>query len=203
MQKKFYTVPSSIQKVFNNFIWRGSEDLIYLTFDDGPHSIVTPWVLEVLNAHNIKATFFCVGENVVKNKSLYASLEENGHVTANHTFNHLNGLWTGTREYILNVKRCKTFVKNKLFRPPYGQLSPKKAHIVRKMGYKIVMWTLLSYDFDQSVDPHKSLEIMKTQVKPGDIVVFHDSEKAFENLKVILPNFIEHCLKSNYRFGVL
>ena len=159
-----------IKKIFNNLVWDipNSDKKIYLTFDDGPIPEVTEWVLDVLKSENIKATFFCIGDNIQKHPEIYKRILSEGHQTGNHTFNHLNGWITTNKNYQKNIELCnneqiKQNLDNnycqlntencQLYRPPYGKIKPSQSKIIRKLGYKIIMWDVLSYDFDASIAP--------------------------------------------------
>lgn len=183
-----------IKKLFSNYIWTipNRENKIYLTFDDGPIPEVTEWVLSELKKHNAKATFFCIGDNIKKHPEILNSVIENGHSIGNHTFNHLNGWNTTTEKYIENTKQCFSTnniqpTTHNLFRPPYGKIKPSQSKKLRKLGYKIIMWDVLSKDYDTTISPEKCLENVIANVKPGSIIVFHDSVKAYPNLKYALP----------------
>ena len=196
--------PKFIQNLFPNFIWKipSNEKVIYLTFDDGPIPEVTPWVLETLQQFNAKATFFCVGENVKKNPEVFQSILEDGHSVGNHTYNHLNGWATDNIPYFHNVRHCANLVKSTLFRPPYGRLMPKQAQFLQR-HYRIIMWDVLSGDFDPKISQEQCLNNVKMKTKPGSIVVFHDSLKAFEKLQFVLPKVLQYFTEKGYRFEAL
>ena len=164
---------------------------IYLTFDDGPVPEVTPQVLRILAAYNAKATFFCVGDNVQKYPQLFADIKAAGHAVGNHTFNHLRAWTTPAGEYLLNVDKCYQVVNSRLFRPPHGQLTP---WLVRELSkhFKIILWSVLTGDFDQKLSPEKCADIAIRNTKSGSIIVFHDSEKAAKNMLFALPIYLEH-----------
>jgi peptidoglycan-N-acetylglucosamine deacetylase len=193
--------PSIIQTCFPGFLWRMSatEKTIYLTFDDGPIPEVTPWVLDQLDAHNAKATFFCVGENVAKHPAIYAELQGRGHRVGNHTYNHWSGWATGTSDYIANVASCAALVDSDLFRPPYGRLSPQQAKLLRSR-YSIVMWDVLSGDFDNKLSGEQCWDNVRKHTQPGSIVVFHDSLKAKERLYEVLPKTLAYFSERGYGF---
>lgn len=208
----FYWVKTAevIKRLFHNQVWSipNEEQKIYLTFDDGPTPQVTQWVLSVLKENNIKATFFCIGKNISTNQDIYNQIIAERHSVGNHTFNHLNGWKTTTKEYIQNVKDCEVVLQksernSKLFRPPYGRISKKQSDLARSLGYKIIMWDILSADFDQKISPEKCLENATKKVTSGSIIVFHDSEKAFKNLEYTLPRAIAHYKKKGFVFDVL
>jgi peptidoglycan/xylan/chitin deacetylase (PgdA/CDA1 family) len=199
-----------IKRLFSGFVWDipGRAKTVYLTFDDGPIPGATPWVLEVLKHHDIKATFFCIGNNIEKHPDTFQQVIDHGHAIGNHTFNHLNGWKTGIKEYIANFERCEDeiqakYKEAKLFRPPYGKIKSAHATLIRKRGYKIIMWDVLSADFDRSITPEECLNNVINNVADGSIIIFHDSIKASINLKYALPKAIEYLKKNNYKFGVI
>lgn len=203
MQDKMYLVktPQFIQSFFPNFVWKmpSKDKSIYLTFDDGPVPEVTPWVLKTLEDYGAKATFFCVGENVKNNPDIFASILEQGHSVGSHTFNHLNGWSTENIKYFHNVRRGAYEVKSELFRPPYGRLMPKQAMFLQR-HYDIVMWDVLSGDFDPTISRERCLNNVIDNASEGSIVVFHDNIKANDNLEYALPRVLEHFIKEGYMF---
>lgn len=196
--------PKFIQNLFPNFVWKipSREKVIYLTFDDGPIPEVTPWVLQTLDQFNAKATFFCVGENVFKHPEVFREVLDQGHSAGNHTYNHLNGWATDNIPYFHNVRHCANLVKSSLFRPPYGRLMPKQAQFLQR-HYRIIMWDVLSGDFDPKIDREQCLDNVKMKTRPGSIVVFHDSLKSFEKLQYVLPKVLKHFSEKGYRFEAL
>lgn len=196
--------PHFIQSLFPNFVWKmpSKDRTIYLTFDDGPVPEVTPWVLDTLEAYNAKATFFCVGENVKENASLLADIVDKGHAVGSHTFNHLNGWSTENIKYFHNVRRGAYEVKSELFRPPYGRLMPKQTMFLQR-HYNIVMWDVLSGDFDAAISKETCLSNVINNASEGSIVVFHDSIKAKEKLQYTLPKVLEHFVGLGYKFEAI
>jgi peptidoglycan/xylan/chitin deacetylase (PgdA/CDA1 family) len=209
-----------IKKIFNNLVWDipNLENKIYLTFDDGPIPEVTEWVLDVLKSENIKATFFCIGDNIQKHPEIYKRILSEGHQTGNHTFNHLNGWITTNKNYQKNIELCnneqiKQNLNNnycqlntencQLYRPPYGKIKPSQSKIIRKLGYKIIMWDVLSYDFDASIAPENCLENVISNSAQGSIIVFHDSIKAANNLKYALPKAIQILKNKGFVFDII
>lgn len=190
------------------------EKKIFLTFDDGPLPDITNWVLDVLKEKNIKATFFCVGENVEKHPAVFQRILDEKHSVGNHTYNHLNGWKCDSFKYLQNVEECeKSFLKfpvsntnqsrsKKLFRPPYGKLKQSQISFLTPQ-YSIIMWDVLSGDYDKKTSPERCLENVTRCIRNGSIVVFHDSYKAEKNLKYTLPLFIEHALEKGYSFNAL
>lgn len=196
--------PNIVQSLWPRFLWRvpTQERVLYLTFDDGPIPEVTPWVLDVLKEFNAKATFFCVGENVRRYPEIYQRILAEGHSTGNHTYNHLNGWKTKTLDYLKNVRRCAHLVRSNLFRPPYGRLSPCQ-HASLERHYTIVLWDVLSGDFDQNVDAQQCLENIVENSASGSIIVLHDNIKTAEKLCFVLPELLRHFTQQGYRFEEL
>lgn len=202
-----------IKAIFFNQVWDvpNTENRIYLTFDDGPTPEITEWVLAVLQEHQIKATFFCIGNNIDKHPDIFRKLIAHGHTIGNHTYNHLKGWQTKQSEYIENTEACrKAILKHSgaktascLFRPPYGKIKPLQSRQLRKSGYKIIMWDVISMDFDKTITPEQCLENVVKNTTPGSIVVFHDSVKAFKNLEHTLPKAIQLLKEKGFEFGVL
>ncbi len=196
--------PQFIQNLFPNFTWRipTKEKVLYLTFDDGPIPEVTSWVLEQLETFQAKATFFCVGDNIRKYPDIFKKLVGQGHAVGNHTFNHLNGWASENVPYYHNVRHCANLVKTELFRPPYGRLKPVQAQFLQR-HYRVVMWDVLSGDFDANLTPDQCLQNVTNNAGPGSIIVFHDSLKAQERLSYVLPRALEHFSKLGFRFESL
>jgi peptidoglycan-N-acetylglucosamine deacetylase len=196
--------PSLLRKLYTAGIWRMStqERKIYLTFDDGPIPEVTPWVLDVLKEATVPATFFCVGENVKNNPAIYKRIVQEGHAAGNHTYNHVNGWMTALPAYIENIQKCAMYVNSELFRPPYGRIRKKQQEVVSTQ-YTIVMWDVLSKDYDPQTSPEQCFKNVCDHVRNGSIIVFHDSLKAKENMQYALPRFIEFAKKNGFEFGKL
>ena len=178
------------------------DNAIFLTFDDGPVPGITPQVLKILEERKASATFFCVGENVMKHPDLFQQIIKAGHSVGNHSFNHLNGWKTPTGGYVTNVMRCNDYLKTKLFRPPYGKFTPSQYFLLRKQ-FRFIMWSVLSGDYNRKVTPDQCLSNVLTFTKSGSIVVFHDSIKAGEKMFYALPRFLDHFLEKGYRFESL
>ncbi len=196
--------PHFIQNLFPNFTWRipTKENVLYLTFDDGPIPEITPWVLEQLAQYKAKATFFCVGDNAYKHPEVFQQVIAQGHSVGNHTYNHLNGWVTDNIPYFHNVRRSASLMHSVLFRPPYGKLRPRQAQFLQR-HYRIVMWDVLSGDFDPKISAEQCLHNVLDNAQPGSIVVFHDSLKAKEKLQYALPQVLAHFTAKGYRFEAL
>ena len=196
--------PHFIQNLFPNYTWRipTQEKVLYLTFDDGPIPTVTPWVLEQLEAFQARATFFCVGDNIRKHPEVFEQVVASGHAVGNHTFNHLNGWQTENISYFHNVRHCANMVHSVLFRPPYGRLKPKQAQFLQR-HYRIVMWDVLSGDFDPKLSEEQCLANVLNNAENGSIIVFHDSLKAEDKLHYVLPKVLEYFTEQGYVFGKL
>lgn len=193
--------------LFPQYVWSGqkitNQKTVYLTFDDGPTPEITEWVLQQLQEHQAKATFFCIGKNIVAHPSIFREIENKGHRVGNHTFNHFNGWETDHNTYLQNVADCSEVMDSKLFRPPYGRIKRQQAKTLKKEGYQVIMWSVLSGDFDQSLSKEKCLENVLKHIKDGDIVVFHDSVKAFRLLKYVLPKVLQELKEKDFVFEVL
>ena len=206
-------VPKIIKKIFYNQVWNipNIENKIYLTFDDGPTPEVTEWILAILKKEDIKATFFCIGNNIEKYPELFKKIIEEGHSIGNHTFNHLKGWKTSTKKYLENVDLCDSIIQNSsidnlksiIFRPPYGKIGLIQSILLRKKGFKIIMWDILSKDYDQSTTPKNCLINTITNTTSGSIIVFHDSLKARVNLEYTLPKAIKILKEKGFKFDMI
>ncbi len=196
--------PKVFRAFFPGAIWRlpQKEKTVYLTFDDGPIPEVTPFVLELLEKYGIKATFFCVGDNVRKHPEVFEQILEAGHQVGNHTFNHIQGFKCSTRDYAKNVETADGYIKSSLFRPPHGQFRLLQMLKLRKK-YKIVMWDVITRDYNKSLSGEFVLNIVKKYTRNGSIIVFHDSLKAEQNMRYALPKAIEFLIREGYKFDVL
>jgi len=187
----------------SELIWRMPETdrpAVYLTFDDGPHPAITPFVLEQLRLYEAKASFFCIGKNVAAHPGVYQQLLDEGHTVGNHTQNHKNGWKTKTAAYLDNVMEAATHIDSRNFRPPYGRITRVQAHMLSQAdpAWKIYMWDVLSADFDKNITPEKCLENVLFHLRPGSIVVFHDSEKALERMSYALPRVLAFCREKGW-----
>lgn len=197
-------LPGFFTSLFKSAVWRLDETdkVIYLTFDDGPITEVTPWVLELLENEDIKATFFCVGENVQKYPEVYDQILKGGHSVGNHTFNHLQGLDSNDHDFFRNIEKAGEFIDSDLFRPPHGWLKYTQYKFL-KNKFRIIMWDLISCDYDRRIKPEKVLKNVTDFVRPGSIITFHDSIKAKNNLMKALPLSIKWMKEQGYRFEAI
>ncbi len=196
--------PLLYRMFFPGAIWRinETEKSVYLTFDDGPIPEITPWVLDLLDKYNIKATFFCVGDNVRKYPEIYKDVINRGHCVGNHTFHHLQGLRSMTKNYALNVDLAARYIKSDFFRPPHGHMRINQFFRLRKK-YKIIMWDVVTRDYSWRVDAKQVFENVKKYTRNGSIIVFHDSIKAEPRMKEALPKSIEWLLEQGYSFRLI
>ena len=192
-------VPEILKSVIKNVVWRinPAKKVIYLTFDDGPNSRVTPLVLDILDRFEVKATFFCVGENVSRFPDVFDEVKRRGHTVGNHTFNHLKGFEYSTDDYVRNVKKASEFIDSRLFRPPHGQIKPSQIKAL-KYDYLIIMWDFITYDYDKRIEPEKIIAEVKKRSRNGSIVVFHDSLKAEKNVLQVLPEALRFWKENGY-----
>lgn len=194
-----------LRALYPDFVWRKptSENVIYLTFDDGPIPDVTDWVLEQLAAHRAKATFFCIGDNVAKHPDVFQRVRAAGHAVGNHTFSHLNGWKTDDATYFDNIAQCQRVLPpTRLFRPPYGRITRSQAKVVGQ-SREIVMWDVLSGDFSPDLTPEVVLQKTLKYTEPGSILLFHDSLKARRNMAYALPRVLDHFGERGFRFDAL
>jgi len=207
MKLYFIKTPRIIQRIFKNYSWRFFTDKkeIYLTFDDGPTPEVTTWTLDLLQKYNAKATFFCIGKNVLKEPEIYRRILKENHRVGNHTHNHKNGAKTYIKTYINNILEAEKHLENpaRLFRPPYGRIKSTQAKKLQNLGYRIIMWDVLSADFDTTITKEKCLKNVLENVENGSVIVFHDSIKASKNLHYTLPKVLDHFSKKGYVFNAI
>ncbi|HQW84438.1 MAG TPA: polysaccharide deacetylase family protein [Ferruginibacter sp.] len=196
--------PKWVIKLFNRSVWDMPDDekVIYLSFDDGPHPQITPFVLDELNKYNAKATFFCIGKNVEAFPEVFQKILHEGHAVGNHTFDHLNGWKTGREAYIGNILKAREYIKSSLFRPPYGKITPWQHKVLLQMNepFKIIMWSVLSGDFDTTITPKQCCKNVIENAKSGSVIVFHDSEKAYERMKYSLPIVLKTFSEKGFLF---
>jgi peptidoglycan/xylan/chitin deacetylase (PgdA/CDA1 family) len=203
----FVKSPWLLKKLYPKLIWNADRNVrcVYLTFDDGPIPIVTPFVLNILKQYNAKATFFCVGDNAGKHPDIFEQVKKDGHAIGNHTYNHLKGWYTDDKTYVENFLKADKLLDTKLFRPPYGRIKKSQVKLLQaaKPGLKIVMWSVLSGDFDTQITPEQCLDNVLKNTENGSIVLFHDSVKAFPQLEYALPKVLEQWSKEGFEFRVL
>ena len=210
MKPYFIKTPRILERLFSSYTWRFDTDRkeIFLTFDDGPTPEITPFVLKQLKQYNAKATFFCIGKNIENHPEIFHQILSEKHSVGNHTQNHLNGWKTKNINYLDSVLKCEDVISNladktkesKLFRPPYGRIKKSQAKEILKRGYRIIMWNVLSADFDKSISKEKCLENVLKNTKKGGVIVFHDSLKASEKLQFVLPKVLEEFSKKGFSF---
>jgi len=202
----FYLIktPWWLKKLYPGLVWRmgEKEKVLYLSFDDGPQAEATPFVLDELRKYSAKATFFCIGKNVQQQPVIYKRILLEGHRVGNHTHNHLNGWKTPDKDYLDNIREASRSIDSDLFRPPYGRIRLWQSKLLRAapFHYRIIMWDVLSADFDREVSTRRCAQNVVRNARPGSIIVFHDSEKAFERLRGALPIVLEHFSGLGYRF---
>jgi peptidoglycan-N-acetylglucosamine deacetylase len=196
--------PKWVKKLFPHSVWEmpGAEKTLYLTFDDGPHSEITPFVLEELKKYNARATFFCIGKNIVDNPLIFNRILKEGHRVGNHTFNHLNGWKTSKLAYLQNIQEAAKYIDSDIFRPPYGRISStqRRSLSMLEKPFKIIMWSILSGDFDISITPEQCCNNVLKNAESGSIIVFHDSEKAYERLRYALPVVLKYFSENGFQF---
>jgi peptidoglycan/xylan/chitin deacetylase (PgdA/CDA1 family) len=200
-----HTIPSILPLILHSLTWKvkTKDNDVFLTFDDGPHPEITPWVLQELKKYDAKATFFCIGHNIEKYPNTYQQILALGHSVGNHTYNHLNGWRHSQKDYFNNIEACAKVVKSNLFRPPYGRIVPWQIAKLKAKGYNIVMWNILTCDYDKNVDAAKAIATSVNATKAGSIIVFHDSAKAEAQLKKILPEVLQQLSQNGFQFKAL
>jgi peptidoglycan/xylan/chitin deacetylase (PgdA/CDA1 family) len=197
--------PWWLRKLYPTLTWQmpGEEKSLYLTFDDGPHETATPFVLDCLKQYEAKATFFCIGKNVQQYPDIYRRILDEGHSIGNHTHNHLNGWKTKDKAYIEDIRQAANYIDATLFRPPYGRITRFQANFLQQVArpaYKVVMWSVLSGDFDTKLAPQQCLNNVILNTEPGSIIVFHDSTKAWDRMQYALPKVLNHFTQQGYTF---
>ncbi|OYX28361.1 MAG: polysaccharide deacetylase family protein [Flavobacteriales bacterium 32-35-8] len=207
--------PLVAKKMFPNFVWDIPTDdkTIYLTFDDGPTPEITNWVLSTLKSFNAKATFFCIGKNIEAHSDIFKNIINDGHSIGNHTYNHIKGWKTKAIDYLLEIEKTQAMMDSQmlnlsslnanLFRPPYGQITPKQGKELIKLGYKIIMWDVISFDWDKTVSEETCLDNVTTKSTNGSIIVFHDSIKASKNMQYALPKTLQYFSEKGYVFKAI
>jgi peptidoglycan-N-acetylglucosamine deacetylase len=202
----FYFVkkPRWLRSFYGDCLWEinTSEKILYLTFDDGPHPAETPFVLDQLKKFNAKATFFCIGENVVAHPQLYQQILDEGHAVGNHTHSHIDGWKIRNKKYFADIAQAAGVMKTDLFRPPFGHITWKQVRALKNSDHKMrtVLWSVLSADFDEATPEEKCLDNVLRHARPGSIVLFHDSVIASKNMRYALPKVLEHYSRQGYAF---
>ena len=204
--------PGLLTRLYPSCIWNFPRDIqsIYFTFDDGPHPEATPFVLDTLKQYNAKGTFFCIGKNVAAHPDIYKRILNEGHAVGNHTFDHLNGWKTPDQEYIKNIGDARNYIDSKLFRPPYGRITKFQIRLLtasenvkQKTVFKIIMWDVLSGDFDISSSAEKCVKNVTSNAEAGSIVVFHDSEKAMPRMQKALIESLKYFSDKGIKFEAI
>lgn len=200
-----FKIPKLVHGIYKRFIWdvHCTDPVLYLTFDDGPNPATTEFILDTLDEFGAKGTFFCVGENVVKYPNLYKEIINRGHSVGNHTMNHVKNRDLSTNDYLQNVLLCSEVVQSDLFRPPFGRINKEQATDVINEGFDIIMYTVLTNDYNPELDAQYILGKSIKSTYPGAIVVFHDSLKAEKNMKATLKKYIQHFDQLGFRFKQL
>jgi len=192
------------RRFYKSLIWEipVKEKIVFLTFDDGPAPGITDFVLDTLSLHKAKATFFCIGQNIDRHPELFQRIHNEGHGVGNHTYHHLNGWKTSDTMYLDSAERTRSLVKSKLFRPPYGRIRKSQIELLLPR-YSIVMWNVLSYDYDKNVSSRTCYNNIVENTQPGSIIVMHDSIKAEKNVRTVLPDLLEHFIGKGFRFEAI
>jgi len=208
-------IPLVVKKMFPNYVWDipTNDKILYLTFDDGPTPEITNWVLNTLKSFNAKASFFCIGKNIEAHPDIFHNILKDGHTIGNHTYNHIKGWKTKTADYLLDVEKTQAAIQftshnmaysnTPLFRPPYGQIKPQQGRELIKLGYKIIMWDIISFDWDKEISEATCLKHVITKSTPGSVIVFHDSLKASKNMQYALPKTLEYFSEKGYVFKAI
>ena len=194
--------PVLYRMLFPEGVWRiirKGKKTVFLTFDDGPIPEVTPWVLDLLDKYGIKATFFCVGENVMRYPEVFEEVKRRGHAVGNHTHNHLQGMKVSTKTYARNVLKANEYIKSTMFRPPHGLMKGPQSKILKR-DFNIIMYDLITRDYCRKIDGEQVFKNVRKYARNGSIIVFHDSLKAEKNMKYALPRAIEWLMKEGYTF---
>jgi peptidoglycan-N-acetylglucosamine deacetylase len=208
----FTKTPWWLKSLYPRCVWDipATEKILYLTFDDGPHPLATPYVLDQLKKYNARATFFCIGKNVLEHTEIYRRILDEGHRVGNHTFNHFNGWKVRDEQYLQNILQAGKYIDSNLFRPPYGKITRFQVKLLTGIknspasaNFRIIMWDVLSGDFDTTLSCEQCSANVIKNVRPGSVIVFHDSEKAFPRMKDSLPRVLEHFSAKGYRFDAI
>lgn len=215
MKPYLFKTPEIIRRMYPDMQWQAKTEHkeVFLTFDDGPTPEITSYVLNLLDQFNAKATFFCIGKNIKEHPDIFQSILDRGHSAGNHTYNHLNLSKCHPHDYLREIDETERLIEQsggrkqnysaRLFRPPYGRINKNTARQLKARNYEVVMWSLLSADFDQELNTQKSLKMLKRHTRPGSIIVFHDSVKAYKNLKIILPEYLKFLKREGWVMSYL
>ena len=194
-------IPRMVTWLFPNRVWQipTAQKEIFLSFDDGPHPRITPLVLDMLATHGAKASFFCIGDRVKRFPGIYQRIVDEGHAIGNHTFHHINGWKTNDADYLTNITEAALCIDSRLFRPPYGRIKGSQARAIVAKGFKTIMWTVLSGDYDAKLNPAQCANRVLENIEPGFIFLFHDAEKAEKNMLFALEKLLEACKIQGFR----
>lgn len=207
VNKDFYLVktPWWVKKLYPDCVWDMPEKnkTLYLSFDDGPHPTITPFVLKLLKQYNAKASFFCIGENVAQHPDLFKQYIDEGHAVGNHTYKHVNGWKTNDEDYLYDIERTDRLMSTNLFRPPYGRITRSQIKKIRNdnAGKKIIMWNILAGDWVTTLSPDKCYTRMREKISEGDIIVLHESNKSWERMSYCLPRLLKEFTAKGYVFA--
>ena len=198
-------VPNIVRAFYPTVLWRKDKNkkVIYLTFDDGPTEELTHWILNTLDEFGIKATFFCIGNNAEKMPKIVDEIREKGHSVGIHGYEHRRGLYKDNEVFFSDIEKSKNIIKSNLFRPPHGNLTPRQAKKLKDLGYNVVLWDVITRDYNTRLPEEKVLDIAKRYTRNGSIVVFHDSRKAFKNMKYAFTKAVQYWLDNGYTFETL
>lgn len=198
-------IPNIVRAFYPTVLWRKDKNkkVIYLTFDDGPTEELTHWILKTLDEFGVKATFFCIGNNAEKHPEIVDEIRQNGHSVGIHGYEHRRGLYKEGDAYFSDIEKSKNIIKSNLFRPPHGNITPSQAKKLKNLGYNVVLWDVITRDYNPSLSEEKVLDIAKKYTRNGSIVVFHDSRKAFKNMKYAFPKAVKYWLDNGYTFETL
>ncbi len=201
------STPWWLRSLFPGCVWDVNTDKknVFLTFDDGPHPSITPFVLELLKQYNAKATFFCIGDNVRKFPETYKQVVSAGHAIGNHTMHHINGWKHDDSFYLNDIDAASKYIQSTLFRPPYGRIKRSQIKKLKESNaaMQVIMWSAIAGDWDAGITPQKCFERLKKIIYPGCIIVFHDSEKAKERMQFVLPKLLDYLMNEGYSFDAL
>jgi peptidoglycan/xylan/chitin deacetylase (PgdA/CDA1 family) len=198
-------IPNIVRAFYPTVLWRKDKNrkVIYLTFDDGPTKELTHWILKTLDEFGVKATFFCIGNNAEKYPEIVDEIRQNGHSVGIHGYEHRRGLYKDDDAFFYDIEKSKHIIKSNLFRPPHGNITPSQAKKLKNLGYNVVLWDVITRDYNPSLSEEKVLDIAKKYTRNGSIVVFHDSRKAFKNMKYAFPKAVKYWLDNGYTFETL